>query len=157
MPDILKAMLDNQKIFDLFSDLFSTHQFSRTIIYAALGYYMKVFGNVRAKDLCYRYNSNIHKGNTVGLRQQLAGGKKGGKKDIKEEDLHRTMKSVTEEDLDTCHEGRKECTIEDDEREFMGLLQDDVRVIVRVFGEQWPKICILLIKYFTHKLLGHPK
>jgi len=35
---------------------------------------MKVFANVRAKDLCYQYNSNIMKGATMALRPTLAAG-----------------------------------------------------------------------------------
>ena len=64
---------------------YPTDLFNRDTIASTLEYYLKVFGNVRAKDLCYRYNSNILKGATVGVRQRLAGGggkgsKKGKKK-----------------------------------------------------------------------------
>ena len=43
---------------------------------------MKVFGNVRAKDLCYRMNSNILKGATIGERQELAAACGGEKKTV---------------------------------------------------------------------------
>eukprot|EP00957_Ditylum_brightwellii_P060923 4624725-Ditylum_brightwellii.AAC.1 len=55
-----------------------------------LQYFLKVFGHVRAKDLTLRYNSNLFKGNTVGLHPTLAakGGdmkKKGKRKCISED------------------------------------------------------------------------
>ncbi|KAL9188663.1 hypothetical protein ACHAXT_007041 [Thalassiosira profunda] len=82
LGDICDGILENEDIRSLFWDLFQPDEFDDETIYEALRYYVKVFGNVRAKDLCYRYNSNIQKGATVGLRQRLAGGKggKGGKK-----------------------------------------------------------------------------
>ena len=66
----------------LFTGLYedADKEFSGDTIAAAFGYYMNVFGNVRAKELCYRYNSTIQKGATVGLRQTIAGGATGGKK-----------------------------------------------------------------------------
>ena len=37
-----------------------------------------MFGNVRVKDLCRRYNSNLHKSATAALRPSLALGVAGG-------------------------------------------------------------------------------
>ena len=76
---ICNGMLDNQTLLALFTDLFPVGKFGADTIQTTMQYYLKVFGNVRVKDLVFRYNSNIIKGNTVGLRQGLAAGCRGQK------------------------------------------------------------------------------
>lgn len=135
LGDICEGMLENGDILDLFTKLFQPDDFDDDTIYEALRYYVKVFGNVRAKDLCYRYNSNIQKGATVGLRQQLANAaatnKKGAKKqsakkqkrseqqeeeekeesEEEPEDQHEAMLGVAGEEVPSDAENRKICTI----------------------------------------------
>ena len=71
---ICSGMIENSTIVGLFSNLFVPDEFLEEKILVTLQYYLKVFGNVRAKDLCYRYNSNLNKSATVELRQTLAAG-----------------------------------------------------------------------------------
>ena len=67
---------ENKIIYCIFTGLFSKSPFSETKIQAVRKFYIRVFGNVQAKDVCYRYNSIITKGNTVGLQQTIViGGK----------------------------------------------------------------------------------
>ena len=80
MTKICDALLDNVKIISILSDLFTPDQFSTDTLNTTLSYYMKVFGNVWDKDLCYRYYSNMKNGPTVGLRATVLLTKgKGGK------------------------------------------------------------------------------
>ena len=65
-------MLENATMIDVFIGLFQVGEFSRDTILTTLQYYLSVFVNVRAKDLCYRFNSNLNKAPTVGKRQELA-------------------------------------------------------------------------------------
>ena len=75
---ILDGMLKNEVLTSLFAELFDGTSFTEDTIETTMKYYVKVFGNVRAKDLCYRMNSNITKaGATVGVRQTLAAMKGG--------------------------------------------------------------------------------
>ena len=75
---ILDGMMKNEVLTSLFAELFDGTSFTEETIEATMKYYVKVFGNVRAKDLCYRMNSNITKaGATVGVRQTLAAMKGG--------------------------------------------------------------------------------
>ena len=90
--DILDGMLKNDVLASLFSNLFDGTSFTDDTIEATMKYYLKVFGNVRAKDLCYRMNSNITKaGATVGTRQTLAA-LKGGAGGTKKEEQGSTRK-----------------------------------------------------------------
>ena len=76
MMRICAGILNNGTLVALFSDLFDT-LFSEDTIFTAIQYYIQVFGNLRSKDLCYRFNSNLLNSASVGLRQVLAaGGKK---------------------------------------------------------------------------------
>ena len=75
---ILDGMMKNEVLTSLFAELFDGTSFTEDTIETTMKYYVKVFGNVRAKDLCYRMNSNITKaGATVGVRQTLAAMKGG--------------------------------------------------------------------------------
>ena len=51
LANILSGILGNQMIIDLFSDLFADDQFSEDTMGTSMTYYVKVFGNVRAKDI----------------------------------------------------------------------------------------------------------
>ena len=73
MTRICAGILNNETLIALFSDLFDTH-FSEDTIFTAMQYYIGVFGNLRSKDLCYRFNSNLLNSASVGLRQSLAAG-----------------------------------------------------------------------------------
>ena len=72
LDDIHKVMLRNKEIIILFEDLFPKGKFNPTKRDTALEYYLQVFVNVQAKDLCYRYNINIYKQTKQqGVRQTL--------------------------------------------------------------------------------------
>ena len=59
LTKICDALLNNDNFTSIFSDLFMPDQFSTDTLNTTLRYYMKVFGNLRDKDLCNIYNSNI--------------------------------------------------------------------------------------------------
>ena len=82
LDDICKATLGNKQIIIIFEDLFPKGKFSATKRDTALAYYLQVFVNVQAKDLCYLYNSNIYKQTKQqGVRQTLCA-ITGGKEEI---------------------------------------------------------------------------
>lgn len=105
---ILDGMLQNAVLTSLFADLFEGTSFTEDTIKATMKYYVKVFGNVRAKDLCYRMNSNITKaGATVGTRQTLAaikGGAGGAKKKRKK------IQPTAEEEEEKAEEASQQST-----------------------------------------------
>ena len=68
-------MLENDKIIELLGTLFLENEFLSSMLNESVRCYVKVFGKVRAKDLCYRLNSNIKKWATIGIRQKLAASK----------------------------------------------------------------------------------
>ena len=55
--------------------------FEADTIQTTMQYYLKVFRNICLKDPIFRYNINIIKRNTVGLRHGLAAGCRGQKKE----------------------------------------------------------------------------
>jgi hypothetical protein len=74
---------------------------------------IKVYSNLRLKDLCRKYNSRLAKTNTVGIRQSLAADRKGKKREVKrrkreaepeeeltEEELHLVLENIAERGLD---------------------------------------------------------
>ena len=74
MSQIRDALTANGLVQGLFKDLYYGTVFDDATISSAFGFYLGVFMNVRAKDLVYRYNSNIYKKSAEqGLRQSLAG------------------------------------------------------------------------------------
>ena len=96
----------------------------------ALEYYLQVFTNVKAKDLCYRFNSNIYKGSgDQGLRSTMAAvACEGDKRSKKSKPTKSTIEdepkvypeptvSVKEEvaaltraaDIEWCDDGEKLC------------------------------------------------
>ena len=75
LAEIRDALGNDPSLIDQFTILFGReHAFSRDTIETAYKYFIKVFCNLRAKDVALKYNSNLNASNTVGLRQTLAGG-----------------------------------------------------------------------------------
>ena len=68
LVEICDALLENEIIVLLFSGLSPEGKFEADTIKTTMKYYVKVFGNIRVRDLVYRYNSNIRQGNTVGIQ-----------------------------------------------------------------------------------------
>ncbi|EJK69929.1 hypothetical protein THAOC_08765 [Thalassiosira oceanica] len=85
LSQLCNGMLENEQVVSQFEKLFVEGEFSKETVKSTLDYYMKVFGNVRAKDLCYRLNSNISKGPSVGLRQSVCGARATGRRKPKKE------------------------------------------------------------------------
>jgi len=85
LSQLCNGMLENEQVVSRFEKLFAEGEFSKETVKSTLEYYMKVFGNVRAKDLCYRLNSNLSKGPSVGLRQSVCGARATGKRKSKKE------------------------------------------------------------------------
>ena len=77
---ICTGIIENTTMMGNFKQLFSSDSFDEETIAAAVAYYMKTFANMRLKDLCYRYNSGLHEGPEVGIRQSLVGTKRSSKK-----------------------------------------------------------------------------
>ena len=74
VSQIRDALIVNGSVQGLFKDLYLGTVFDDATISSAFGFYLQVFMNVRAKDLVYRFNSNIAKKSTEqGLWQSLAG------------------------------------------------------------------------------------
>lgn len=102
-------MQENETLVAMFTGLFEEGLFSTQTIKETMGYCLKVFGNVRAKDLCYRYNSNLRKAERrQGLRQNLAsaaGRKKAGKPSEKERGQTKKLKQdATTKEHETADE-----------------------------------------------------
>ena len=74
MEKVCLGMMENPTIISLFSGLFDNNNFSEETITAIMRHHMKVFGNVRVKDLCFRCNSNTMNRVAVALHQTLAAG-----------------------------------------------------------------------------------
>ena len=72
LSKICGNMIENTTIVCLFSALFTSDKFDDETIIKTLQYCLKVFGNVRARDLCYHFNSNLNNSATAGLQQSLA-------------------------------------------------------------------------------------
>eukprot|EP00985_Skeletonema_marinoi_P002568 scaffold1057_cov203-Skeletonema_marinoi.AAC.16 len=77
---ICHGIVENPTIIIKFKSLFNSDEFDDPTILETVKYYMKTFGNMRLKDLCYRYNSNLNHGAEVGIRQSLVGVAGGGGK-----------------------------------------------------------------------------
>ena len=80
LTQICEGILTNESIVSLFTNLYDADEFTPDPISESMKYYIKVFGNVRAKELCYRYNSNLTVGPEQGLRQNLCSNTGKGKK-----------------------------------------------------------------------------
>jgi hypothetical protein len=61
-----------------FQSLYDESNYSEEMIHEAFGFYLNVYSNLRLKDLCRKFNSQLHKSTTVGLRQSLAGNRGNG-------------------------------------------------------------------------------
>lgn len=88
--------------------------FNYETVQEAMDFYVKVFSNLRLKDLCRKYNSRLSKTNTVGIRQSLAANRKSKKIEVKarerepepdeeestEQELHLELESIADRGLD---------------------------------------------------------
>jgi hypothetical protein len=88
--------------------------FNYETVQEAMDFYVKVFSNLRLKDLCRKYNSRLSKTNTVGIRQSLAANRKSKKIKVKtrerepepdeeestEQELHLELESIADRGLD---------------------------------------------------------
>ena len=116
---VLATICEAMSSHDLFKEHFmsllgGTTSFDQDTVQEALEFYIKVFSNLRLKDLCRKYNSRLSKTNTVGIRQSLAVNRKSKKIEVKkrkreevpddeeltEEELHLAMESIAERGLD---------------------------------------------------------
>ena len=67
-----REITSNDILFGHFSSLFREDQFDDNTIMAAFRYYVKVFCNLRTKDLSRKFNAALHKSTTAALRPSLA-------------------------------------------------------------------------------------
>ena len=105
----------------LFEDLFPG-KFSAATRETAFAYYLQVFVNIRAKDLCYRYNSNIYKATKQqGVRQTLCAITAGSKKKKKTK-----SKKETEEAEEPGIYPEEEVSPEDQNETLLTLAEDDI-------------------------------
>ncbi len=102
---------------DQFDSLFHDSEFCDATIDEAFRFYVKVFSNLRVKDLCRKYNAQLSKTTTVGLRQTLAT-KKSNKKSkqiakrkrsttsavvtITPEDVHNQLADIADDGITTA-------------------------------------------------------
>ena len=125
---VREALLQNESVLGLFSDLYTTEEeYDRATIRLAFSYYLQVFVNVRAKDLCFRFNSNIYKGSgEQGIRQTMAAVARDGDKRSKkfksmipDEPLvypegqysaEEEVSALTRAAEDECDDGEKMCS-----------------------------------------------
>jgi hypothetical protein len=111
LATICNAMTSHEILVDHFSSLYEDTGFDDKQISIAFCFYVKVYSNLRLKDLCRKFNSRLHKTTTVGLRQSLASkrGKGKGRKAKKrtrskqpkepeptEEELHDSLVEIAE-------------------------------------------------------------
>ena len=64
--------------------MFPDGWYSDKAITAAFHYYLRVYSNLRLKNLCYKYNGMLQKTTVVGLCQSLAGRMKGKQRSKKQ-------------------------------------------------------------------------
>ena len=69
---ICRDITQHNHFMEHFESMFRARAFDVDTTNSAFRYYVKVFGNLRLKDLCRKYNSQLSKSTTVGLRQRLA-------------------------------------------------------------------------------------
>ena len=72
LDDIFQEIQSNSQLVTNFHELFESEVYTDATMNECLEYYVKVFGNVQAKDLAFRFNRNINKGPEVRLRRTLA-------------------------------------------------------------------------------------
>lgn len=111
---ICKEIAKNDSFLGHFKGLFKDEQFDEDTLTASFKYYVKVFANLRLKDLCRKYNSELHKTTTANFRSGLATkgntakkGKSNRKnnaldKDVEPsaEELHNEMIAIVEDGLE---------------------------------------------------------
>ena len=97
LAEIRSALCNNEQLLAQFTLLLDGKEYEDGAISGALAYFIKVFSNLRAKDVALKYNSNLNGSNTVGLRQTLAGGIIMGKSKGKKKKKQSTNDSEKEE------------------------------------------------------------
>jgi hypothetical protein len=117
---VLSTICDAIASHELFRDHFSSllddnSSFNPETIQETMEFYIKVFSNLRLKDLCRKYNSRLSKTNTVGIRQSLAANRKPTRVkqrkrdamdegdediDIPADELHLELEQIAERGLD---------------------------------------------------------
>ena len=114
LSTICNAMTEHTHFREHFASLFNDNiTFEEATTQAALEFYVKVYSNLRLKDFCRKYNSQLSKTNTVGIRQSLAVNSKRNNniktrkrsplpKDevLDEEQLHLELQTIAERGLD---------------------------------------------------------
>lgn len=80
LATICSSMTSHELLVDDFTSLYDQCRFDDATIQEAFCFYVKVYSNLRIKDLCRKYNSRLHKTTTVGLRQSLASKRGTGRK-----------------------------------------------------------------------------
>ena len=97
LDDISKSLQKSDQLISDFNGLLDDDKFSKETIQECMVYYLSVFGNVRARDLAFWYNSNIKKGPEVGLRQTLATAKTTNKQSSKKNSQTDAKKQTNKE------------------------------------------------------------
>jgi hypothetical protein len=104
---ICSEIATNESLVDHFSSLLrENHQYEKAAILAAFRYYVKVFGNLRVKDLCRKFNAQLHKSTTAALRPSLATNGSKRKKSKRKSKIKRRPKEaeeVEDESDETIH------------------------------------------------------
>eukprot|EP00956_Cyclotella_meneghiniana_P015438 scaffold23672_cov83-Cyclotella_meneghiniana.AAC.2 len=77
---VCDELATHDNLIEHFESLFNPRAYDVETRNTAFRFYLKVFGNMRLKDLVRNYNSRLSKTTTVGLRQRLA--TKGPKKNV---------------------------------------------------------------------------
>jgi hypothetical protein len=115
LATICDAIADHEYFYLYFDSLFDdTTCFSDETIQEGMEFIIKVYLNLRLKDLCRKYNSRLSRTNTVGIRQSLAVNRKGNtregkehkreteleEEELTEEELHLALENIAERGLD---------------------------------------------------------
>ena len=69
---ICEEIAQNDNFVEHFASLFFEDAFDDTTMKKAFQYYVKVFANLRIKDLCRKFNSQLHKTTTANFRSSIA-------------------------------------------------------------------------------------
>ena len=127
LSTICNGMINHEILSEHYASLYDTTDgFDNQTIKDAFSFYVKVYSNLRLKDLCRKYNSLLHKTTTVGLRQSLAtrGGKTKRKCNAKpkkrarkkqqeeppetEEEIHNALEEIAAAGISSADDEREE-------------------------------------------------
>lgn len=101
---IAKEIATHDSFLSHFASLFRDNRFNQDTIRTAFGYYVKVFANLRIKDLCRKYNSLLRKTTTAALRPSLATKSATKRKSKQIKKRERTLQKEAEQRDDEVHE-----------------------------------------------------